>query len=201
MSLNLTCCISMTPLPDLSFKHTLIYSICVPRHTQPVLALQRRKGGRRSCYLSWVGVCWKMCFSYSLSHQPWQTGLLSMQLSAGARDNRLSILSLKFSTFCPSPLSPFFLACICFIAFPIFPHAISFFSLSPPTPVSCTFLSSPLSLVLSCSWPVPPFSLCLISSLLSNGSLWPFPHTASLFPSLSPSIPPYTPFPILYLPL
>uniref|UniRef100_A0A673C6M7 Interferon-induced GTP-binding protein Mx n=1 Tax=Sphaeramia orbicularis TaxID=375764 RepID=A0A673C6M7_9TELE len=38
---------------------------------------------------------------------------------------------------------------------------------------------------LPCFWPVSPFSLCLISSVLSNGSLGSFPHTVSLFPFLT----------------
>lgn len=84
----------------------------------------------------------------------------------------------------PSVLHPPFslslLACICFIAFPSFPHAITVIFPFPPSSFSCTFLL--FHWFLPCSWPVSPFSLCLISSVLSNGSLGSFPHTVSFFP-------------------
>lgn len=176
----------------LSFKHWHnSWHICIYTltYSQSDFTPQRHRG-TGSCYLSWVGVCWKMCFSYSLSHQPQQTGLLSVQLFTGARDNRLSALSSFHLSLCPSsPLSLFLQACICFIAFPSFPHAIAVIFPFPPTSFSCTFLhfssftgSSPafgLSL---------PFSFCLISSVLSNGSLGSFPHTVCLFPFLVFSI-------------
>ena len=50
--------------------------------------------------------------------------------------------SVKFSSFSlsSSPLSLFLQACICFIAFPSFPHAIAVIFPFPPTSFSCTFL-------------------------------------------------------------
>ena len=53
---------------DLQLIHTLAFMHSHTRmHTQSKVLHHR---GRGNCYLSWVGVCWKMCFSYSLSHQP-----------------------------------------------------------------------------------------------------------------------------------
>lgn len=108
-------------------------------------------------------------------------------LSTGARYNRLSALSTFHLSLCPSfPL--FLLACICFIAFLSFPHAITIIF-----PFARTSFSSTFSLLLlfhwflPCFWPVSPFSLCLISSVLSNGSLGSFPHTLSFLAWVFPS--------------
>lgn len=105
--------------------------------------------------------------------------------------------SVKFSSFCPSfpPFSIFLLACIGFIAFPSFPHARTVVFHSPL--LFFLFISYLLLFhwFLPCFWPVSPFSLCLISSVLSNGSLGSFPHTVSLFPFLTLSIQPYVSFP------
>lgn len=135
------------------------------------IALQRHRG-TWSWYLSWVGVCWKMCFSYSLSHQPQLTGPLSVQLSTGARDNRLSTLSRFHLSLCPSSPLPLLLpACICFIAFPSFPHAITVIFPVPPTSSPCAFLHfssftgsspafGPSLLFLSASFPLKWFFRC-----------------------------------------
>lgn len=96
---------------------------------------------RGSCYLSWVGVCCKMCFSYSLSHQPWWTGLLSAQPLTGARDSRPSALSSFHLFVLHSHFSIFLLPCIGFITFPSFPHARTVFIHPPLSFFSCSFLN------------------------------------------------------------
>lgn len=68
---------------------------------------------------------------------------------------------------------------------------------TPPSLLFFLFISYLLLFhwFLPCFWRVSPFSLCLISSVLSNGSLGSFPHTVSLFPFLTLSIQPYVSFP------
>ncbi len=123
-------------------------------HTQSKPALQRQQG-RGSCYLSWVGVCWKMCFSYSLSHQPQQTELFSVQLSTGARDNRPSTQSSFHRSLRPSPPPP---RMHLFYCVPQFPACNNRFSFSPHFDVLFLvhFFTSPLSLV-------PPILLACLS--------------------------------------
>lgn len=58
--LQLTCYIMMTS--SQSLKHALAYMHAhTAAYTQSNLALQRHRD-RGSCYLSWVGVCWKNVF-------------------------------------------------------------------------------------------------------------------------------------------
>lgn len=113
-----------------------------------------------------------------------------MQLSTGARDNRLSALSSFHLSLCPSsPLFPLSPSMHLFYCLPQFPSCNNrYFSFSPY--FFFLYISSLLLFhwFLPCFWPVSPFSLCLISSVLSNGSLGSFPHTVSLFPSLTLSI-------------
>ncbi len=134
--------------------HTCIHTLT---YTRSNLALQRHRD-RGSCYLSWVGVCWKMCFSYSLSHQPQQTGLLSVQLSTGARDNRLSALSSFHLSLCPSsPLFPRSPSMHLFYCLPQFPACNNrYFSFSPLLLFLVDSFTSPLSLV-------PPLLLACFS--------------------------------------
>lgn len=133
-SWNLTCDNMMTS--SLWLKHALVY---MSAHAQSNITLKRHTG-RRNCYLSWVGVYWKMCFSCSLSHQPQQTGLLSMKLSTGARDNRLSALSsFHLSPFFIPPF-PFLPSCILFYCLPEFPSCNNRYFPFSPYFFSCVFL-------------------------------------------------------------
>lgn len=180
-SWNLTCDIMMTSSPWL--KRALVYMYA---HAQSNHALKRHTGWR-NCYLSWVGVYWKMCFSCSLSHQPQQTGLLSMQLSTVARDNRLSAMSSFHLSLFFIPPFPFLPSCILFYCLPEFPSCNNRYF--PPIFFLC--ISWLFHWSLPCFWPVSHFSLCLISSVLSNGSLGSFLHHFS-FTALS--IQPYASF-------
>lgn len=126
----------------------------------------------------WAGWRLEMCFTSSVSHQPQQTGPLSGQPFTEARDNKLSTLpnfhpSILILLFCLSPSIHFYCR-------PVFPSCNNwFFSFFIPSLFSCTFLH--FHWVLPCFWPVSPISLCLISSVLANGSLGSFPYTTSLF--------------------
>lgn len=69
MSGNLTCYITLQ-WPPICHSYIHCHLRTHPHtHTHSNLTLLRHRG-KGNCYLSWVGVCWKMCFSYSLSHQP-----------------------------------------------------------------------------------------------------------------------------------
>lgn len=122
-----------------------------------------------------------MWFSYSLSQQPPSTGPLSVQLSAGARDNRLSAPSRFHPSLCPSsPLSLFLRACICFITLPTFPHAITvIFPVPLPLLLLVHFFTSPLSLV-------PPLLLAHLSFFLSAS--FPLQWFFRFFPTCSPPL-------------
>lgn len=86
----------------------------------------------------------------------------------------------KLSSFYPpSSSSVFLLACVFIAPFPLTQELFFFFKFFIPSLFSRSFLH--FHWFLPCFWPVSPISLCLISSVLSNGSLGSFPYTTSLF--------------------
>ena len=129
------------------------------------------------CYLSWVGVCWKMCFSYSLSHQPQQTGQCSFQLGEWSQRQQAE----------PTPSTPFSALYHAFVLLhvPHFPSCNISFSLP------FFFLSAHFPPLWGCTpalGPGPPLSLP-VSSVLSNGFFRAFPAFCFLpvhFPHIFP---------------
>lgn len=103
----------------------------------------------------------------------------------------------KLSSFYPpSSSSVFLLACVFIAPFPL-TQELFFFVFFIPSLFSRSFLH--FHWFLPCFWPVSPISLCLISSVLSNGSLGSFPYTTSLFllASVHPNLITLSPHPSL----
>lgn len=177
----------------MSLKHAAAYV-----HTHARIQAWRYRGTGSEGVVIWAG--WgsaakcvsHILFPISLSRQDFS--LCSFLLEPETTGWALCQVFI-FLSFIP-PFSIFLLACIGFIAFLSFPHARTVVFHSPSL-LFFLFISYLLLFhwFLPCFWRVSPFSLCLISSVLSNGSLGSFPHTVSLFPFLTLSIQPYVSFP------
>lgn len=126
-----------------------------------------------------------MCFPSSVSHQPRQTGPLSGQPLAGARDNKLSTSPNFHPSIFHPPFSLFLLACIFIAPFPPSRKNI-FFLFFIPSPffsfISSLSLVPPLLLARLSHFSLPHF-LCALQWFFRFFPIYDLPLSPRLCPS------------------